>query len=394
MKELSTPHEIQKKLKNMWTRGHFLKHYDEIFPFTFPVGTISSQKMIDEYDLVRTWVASYKKDERITPYLQWIEKNHRILGRNMIPRNLKFETIEDIACFLGTCNELEIFLHALKQLKNIDSRLESWGKSHPLELIRLGKNFERLLTLYLWMVDHPRPNIYLRQIDIPGIDTKFTETYRSTLSSWLDLTLAENSIDTSATRFERRYGFKGKPELVRFRILDQNLSWNNCDDISIPAGQFSDLYDKADIMPFSHVFVVENDICALSFPSVAHAIVIFGRGYSFDYLAACKWLHQVKIYYWGDLDTHGFRILDQFRSLFPQTKSFLMDAQTLKDHSISWGEEGKPTTGELYYLTETEKDLYNNLRFNAIQKNLRLEQEFIRYSVVQKALIQIGVNLL
>jgi hypothetical protein len=102
----------------------------------------------------------------------------------------------------------------------------------------------------------------------------------------------------------------------------------------------------------------------------------------------------VKIYYWGDLDTHGFRILDQFRSLFPQTKSFLMDAQTLKDHSISWGEEGKPTTGELYYLTETEKDLYNNLRFNAIQKNLRLEQEFIRYSVVQKALIQIGVNLL
>ncbi|MBN2860604.1 MAG: DUF2220 domain-containing protein, partial [Sphaerochaetaceae bacterium] len=138
---------------------------------------------------------------------------------------------------------------------------------------------------------------------------------------------------------------------------------------------------------------VENDISALSFPRAENSLVIFGRGYNFSHWRECHWLDRVKLFYWGDLDTHGFRILDQFRSIFPHTESFLMDWKTLHDHEISWGEEGSPTTVDLHHLTRSEEDLYDELRFNRIQRNLRLEQEFIRYSLVEQTVGQIAFCL-
>lgn len=38
------------------------------------------------------------------------------------------------------------------------------------------------------------------------------------------------------------------------------------------------------------------------------------------------------VHYWGDLDTHGSAILDRLRAWLPQTRSFLMDRETLLDH--------------------------------------------------------------
>jgi len=49
------------------------------------------------------------------------------------------------------------------------------------------------------------------------------------------------------------------------------------------------------------------------------------------------------VHYWGDLDTHGFAILNQLRAWLPQTRSFLMDRQTLVEHRDRWGREPAPT---------------------------------------------------
>ncbi|MGI6299138.1 MAG: Wadjet anti-phage system protein JetD domain-containing protein [Saccharofermentanales bacterium] len=52
--------------------------------------------------------------------------------------------------------------------------------------------------------------------------------------------------------------------------------------------------------------------------------MIFGAGYGFDHLASASWLNQKDIYYWGDIDTHGFAILNQLRRLF-STRTFASD---------------------------------------------------------------------
>ena len=77
------------------------------------------------------------------------------------------------------------------------------------------------------------------------------------------------------------------------------------------------------------VFVTENDINGLAFPIVDNSIVIFGRGYGFEHLQNAHWLRNKEIAYWGDIDTHGFAILSQFRKLFPAVRSFLMDRDAL-----------------------------------------------------------------
>jgi len=55
-----------------------------------------------------------------------------------------------------------------------------------------------------------------------------------------------------------------------------------------------------------------------------------------------------------------------------------MDRKTLLDHESSWGREPRPASQELTRLTEAEKLLYEDLRFNRLGENLRLEQEFVR----------------
>ncbi len=42
-------------------------------------------------------------------------------------------------------------------------------------------------------------------------------------------------------------------------------------------------------------------------------------------LAQADWLARCQVSYWGDIDTHGFAILDQLRTYIPHAHSLLMD---------------------------------------------------------------------
>ena len=117
-------------------------------------------------------------------------------------------------------------------------------------------------------------------------------------------------------------------------------------------------------------------------------MVLFGAGYGFDMLAEAAWLRERTIHYWGDLDTHGFAILNQLRAHFPQVVSFLMDRQTLLAHRDHWGVEPRPETRELRWLTSEEADLYDDLRRNRLGDRVRLEQEKIGFDRVREALAE------
>jgi hypothetical protein len=115
-------------------------------------------------------------------------------------------------------------------------------------------------------------------------------------------------------------------------------------------------------------------------------MVIFGAGYGWDALARSHWLKNCSIHYWGDIDTHGFGILDQLRGYFPQANSLLMDRATLMAHQPLWGREDTPTQRELRRLHPDEASLYDDLRLDRIAPALRLEQERIGYAWLQAAL--------
>lgn len=392
---MTSPQEVFKKLLTDWERGFFYKNHASCFPYEYRLSPITSKQMTEEFGSVDAWIRRFNDHSKLSPFLQYKEVNHRLLGRHNIPVSLLFESPQELATLLGKRGEWETFIQLTELLGQWDARLLAWAMRYPIKLLELSSDLDRLLLLWKWMVDHPRPGMYLRQIDLPGIDTKFTEKHMGVLSQWLDLTLEEGMVDDQQKRissFERRYGFVGKPELVRFRLLDANLSYRGCDDISIPAKQFCTLFQPGEDLPIERVFVIENDICALTLPLAKKSMVVFGRGYFFDHLSECAWLHRIPIWYWGDIDTHGFAILDEFRSLFPHTKSFLMDRYTLMEHEFSWVREPKPFTGRLHHLDAEEEPLYQDLVFGRIRENLRLEQELIGYGRVESAIASIATK--
>lgn len=123
---------------------------------------------------------------------------------------------------------------------------------------------------------------------------------------------------------------------------------------------------------------------------MAKAIVVFGAGYGWETLAPATWLQGCNVHYWGDLDTHGFAILDQLRQYLPHAASFLMDRETLLAHRPHWGKEPAPTQHELPRLTAEEATLYDTLRFDHLQPGMRLEQEHVGYRWLGERLTHIS----
>ena len=227
----------------------------------------------------------------------------------------------------------------------------------------------------------PRPAVYLRQVDVPGVDSKFIESHRGVLTELLDLALPPEAIETSAGgtgQFARRFGFLDKPLRIRFRLLDPQLpSLPGCaslSDITLDATSFADL-----TLPVERVVITENETNFLAFPPAPRAIVVFGAGYGWEALARAAWLQRCRLHYWGDLDTHGFVILDQLRAHFPHAASLLMDRATLLAHRAHWGEEPEPAHHDLSRLTNEEQAVHDDLRFDRLQPRLRLEQERVGF---------------
>ncbi|MBL4760094.1 MAG: DUF2399 domain-containing protein, partial [Mariprofundaceae bacterium] len=236
------------------------------------------------------------------------------------------------------------------------------------------------------------------QVDVVGVDSKFIEQHKRILTDLFEVILPVYAIDdyfSGVAGFARRYGFLDKPAMLRVRPLDTAIALlhsDSCQDVVMTAKAFARL-DIGIIGQIKQVVIVENEINYLAFPDMNHTLLVFGSGYGFEALKKAGWLHECGLYYWGDLDTHGFAILNQLRACFPQVESFLMDKKTMMKHQYAWGTEPKQETKDLKYLNLEEADMYDDLRENRLQNKLRLEQERIIFYDVTQAVKVISTTL-
>jgi hypothetical protein len=294
------------------------------------------------------------------------------------------DSLQDALAFIGKARQAQRFEALWQQTAATQSALLAWVSRRPIQALDLADRWERLLAVVAWLQAHPRPGVYLRQVDVSGVDSKFIEAHRGVLAELLDLALPPEVVETKASgaaQFTRRFGFLDKPVRIRFRLLDRALpSLPGCEglpDITLDVTRFAAL-----ALPIEQVFITENETNFLAFPEVAGAMVIFGAGYGWEALARAAWLHRCQLHYWGDIDTHGLAILDQLRGQFPHVTSLLMDRETLLAHRLHWGEESEPARHDLSRLTTEEAAVYDDLRFDRHQTRLRLEQERIGFGWV------------
>jgi hypothetical protein len=385
----TTPADLKEQVKRLWERGQLLASLvggEELFPRRLTLKGPDSRELSDCFDDVRRWIAQLP-DAAGRYRIVWRSVNHRILGTNEIPAEIWIDTLDDALGFIGRRRAAEQFAALVALTRERLPALEPMIAKRPLRVLELAEEWPRLLEIAAWLRMHPRPAVYLRQIDLPGVHSKFIERHRGVLADMFDLVLPPEAIDAAtvgAGGFCRRYGFQDKPARVRFRILDAKaalLAAESDQDITLTQAVFSELDP-----PVARVFITENEINFLAFPAVCDAMVIFGAGYGFDNLAASSWLRRREIHYWGDIDTHGFAILNQLRALFPHARSLLMDERTLLAHRAHWGVEEEPETAELMRLNAEERALYDGLRRNRWGDRIRLEQERIGFDFLLAAL--------
>lgn len=382
----TTVKSIRNELLKKWDKGILISRlFDEAieFPYRIPIKSPTSKDMLEKYETVRDWIRSIEEQAaRYQGEVEWREISHRQLGKNLIPAGYIFHNRADLLIFIEKKRNYDTFISLSREVLDPYPELREWIVQSPHTLMENEKNLHRLLDVIHWIMNNPDPGIYIRQLSLEGVDTKFIEQNKRFLTGALDRLLPEKSInrDFSGNKnFEKRYGFLSKPEMIRFRY-----------PAGPPPGEFySDLAVKADEFclknpAVSRVFIIENDITALAFPPVPDSLVLFGRGYNFDSIADAHWLHKKKLFYWGDIDTHGFAILSQFRSYFPKTQSIIMDERTLLTHKLQWSVEKSPAKGMPLHLTTTERKLFRNLEQKESGDNIRLEQEFISFDFLNK----------
>ncbi|MET3935655.1 Wadjet anti-phage system protein JetD domain-containing protein [Arthrobacter sp. OAP107] len=389
-----------------WNSGALLRELLEpsgAYPRRRSLKRPTAAALLSDYAAAQRWAAELFAGAG--PYvLETVEVGRRTVGSNRIPAAAVFATVEDEIGFVGKSREAARFRELASQLGELDPLLSGWAARRPLKLLELGPDALAAARVALWLRDNPEPGIYVRQLGLPGVHTKFIERHRPVIDQLLvavapgfevgeaegdaeapaetlpemagrDVVLDDAAGRTPAARFARRHGFLHPPELVRFRILDPEIpALGGARDITVTAEAFSTLR-----LPVHTVIATENQVNFLALPERQGTLALYGAGYGFSSLRDAAWLRDCEVLYWGDIDTHGFRILDQLRAVHPHVVSVLMDEETLLAHRDVWGTEPSPSRAALTRLRAEETGMYVALGNDTYGSAIRLEQELINW---------------
>jgi hypothetical protein len=244
------------------------------------------------------------------------------------------------------------------------------------------------MDLLQWFEANPNSLLYLRQLPVPGIDTKWVESRRTLVR---DFVLATRGLVVGRDFYEV-CGLRAAPATLRMRILCPELrqvAGGLC-DIEAPIEELAQLKLRPQTL-----LVIENLATGLALPSMPGTVAFMKLGHAVSDLAHIPWLfgnhansgRPDRVLYWGDLDTHGFVILARARGLFPELRSVLMDEQTLLSGKDQWVLEASQAKVEhVDRLTQQEQKLYRELREQTHGSNVRLEQERLAWPRCLQAL--------
>jgi hypothetical protein len=319
--------------------------------------------------------AGRRDDRRYT--LEWGEIGGRQIGRNRVPTRAVVSSFDQAWALLGTAGEVRRF-DSILALVERHPAVRCWVVSSPHRALELQAEMPRLLAAYRWLEEHRGSDRYLREISAPGVDTKFAERHRPVLAAML-------GVPATASGFLSELGLRAKPELIRMRMAPSLGLPAPLTELAVRADELAQLA----IAPAT-ALVIENEITYLSVEVPEDGMVIWGKGFEVDRVGRLPWLAEAEVRYWGDLDTHGFAILDRLRNWLPQTRSVLMDRETLLAHRERWVTEERPATATLTRLTPEEQELYLELVGGGVGDRVRLEQERIDWNWVEGRLACLG----
>jgi hypothetical protein len=363
----TTPEDIAAKVRRRWEDGTLLRAYPTTGDFEtieVPVRAPKPSEIGDDLGAVRDWIARLdagrRDDRRYT--LVWKDIGGRHVGRNRLPDRALITSFDQAWTLLGVIESVRQFDEILTKTE-LHPAVRAWVLTHPHRALELRHDMGGLVAAYRWLDNHRGSNKYLREITAPGIDTKFAERHQGVLAAML-------GVSKAAPGFLADLGLSSKPELVRMRPSASIGLRVPVTELAVRSAELAGL----DLKPRVAI-IVENEITYLSVDVPDGGIVLWGKGFDVDQVGRIPWLVGVRVLYWGDIDTHGFAILNRLLAWLPQTESVLMDRETLLAHRDRWVSEERPAKSSLRRLGIAERDVYSELVSDVFGERVRLEQE-------------------
>lgn len=350
------------------------------FPITLPLKPPAGPDAIADVarfrDFVSQWRAHPLRDRVV-----FEKRGMRGFDEQDVPVRLELRSMAELAELLGS--------EAETSLTRWEHRIEALSKALPRarrEVIRRLAEIDALSEVEFADLVKVLPQLtpgmgrggYVRSLPIAGVGTKFVEQHAALIEG-----LLRAAEENAALALYGWLDIVAAPTgTVLVRILDPALSpafaglstfWAASRDVvslRVPDG--------------AGVLIVENAQSVLSLPVCPGVVAIGATGRDLSWVDAPS-LKGRSCWYWGDLDTWGFHLLESARLKLPEIVSILMDEATLAAHDHQRSREPAPFTGALGgVLTQSELNALKLLQVNPARG--RLEQEKLPASFVAAAL--------
>jgi hypothetical protein len=373
---MKQPDDVRRRLETAWARNWTTwLGGGGAWPLTVSLDPPTESKARQHWTHFQAWVRIWNAPEW-AGRVEFVSRAWRSLGVQEVPSAVRFEGPDAVAATLGPSKQLQWAASAARW----SERVKAWpdlGDELRAIADQLGTfsdgDYQRFITAFEWLASHPDSGLYVRQLPIAGLDSKWVEAHAGPIARLL------------ARRLQRPQGLLAQVAGLAFqssrrrmRLLDPELRarMGGLSDIQAPLEQLARL-----VLPVRVAIVVENQQTALACGDIPGAVLLMGGGFAVTELGRIPWLERVPIVYWGDIDTAGLAILNALRSWHPHTVACMMDQETLLCHSDLWSREDVPTLGVLNHLTAEEAELHRLLVSGELWgPGMRLEQERLEWT--------------
>lgn len=346
------------------------------WPHTFPLGTVTRTELEAQFPALQQQALAWQEwTERNQLDLTWASRRvHR--SAQPMPTHVTVADIDTATAVAGGD-----WPARLRRGRQRARRLHHTFPTGPAARILretdkyTPTDFDLLIAAACWFRNNNAAGLTPRQVPIPGLHAKWLNTSRHLIAA-----LAER--DDLGLLPEH-------PPRIHFTYLDPAHR--------AAGGRWHDSATVGDTMTPAyqpHLIVIsENKDTAIHFPALPNAISVEGDGFGAAAVASIPWLAAAPhLIYWGDMDAHGFEIVDNFRREGLPIRTILMDQTTYEryeKYGSSTDAQGRPlkhvARKPLLHLTAIERTLYEHLTDPNWTRYLRIEQERIPLQIAADA---------
>ena len=142
------------------------------------LGIPTEKEAIQQADNVQAWIKAWKSWP-VIGQLKWGERNWQTLGPQRLPEKLLLNSPDDVVFIIGEAERWKRFGNRFRLLiQHWPELIETLPRHYNVLADYSESDFQCLCEILSWLSKNPNSNLYVRQIPVTGVDSKWLESHK------------------------------------------------------------------------------------------------------------------------------------------------------------------------------------------------------------------------